>query len=347
METKFLAVANIFLVIVIVFVCITKFPQRNLPPPNLQEQALEEQMPMEDEPPIEQKPRITTAMPKKQLSYEAIQRQLDKWHTQAPDQTEIGQVGQTSEGTEIRYLRIGKKSGPKILIFAAIHGNEKLGAMVAMGCIGTMLKEYLVVPEVTNLLQTRDIYFIPVANPDGYISNVREAEGEDPNRCWLTADFNDRKSVSSVELLKSLHRNIHFNAVLSCHDYGRVYMYPWGCTSRPTDNEKEYLHLMREMSNHSHYKYERIYGNAMGRKHYGYESDWFYKFGSLALVVEIGDTFEARSDSIKEQFELNYPSFLVFIREAPLIRSGACTSFLDLDQWDSNYSPGRSDTNTP
>jgi hypothetical protein len=276
-------------------------------------------IPVEPVKPPEQKPQITTIIPQGTLSYDQIVAQLKKWNQEAPEITEYGVYGKTQNGTDISYLRIGKKTGPKVLIMAAIHGNEKLCTMTAMGVMGKMLDNYMKDEEVTKLIRERDIYYVPVVSPEGYKNNSRHDMGKDPNRNFNGPNLEEKDSIASIKALKEFHLKEKFNAMMSNHNMGKIYFYGWGYTHKPTEQDAAYKEILGKMSKASGYNYKQILRDS-APPYYGYEIDWFHQHGAMAVVNEIGTRFEANQSEVNREVELNYKAFLIWIKEAPVIR---------------------------
>jgi len=269
--------------------------------------------------PVEVKPNITTEIPIGELSLDQINSTLDQWHKEAPAITEVGIVGVDHTNKPIKYIRIGKKNGPKVLIMAAIHGNEKLCAMTSLGVFNEILKNYMTDESVTALLQTRDIYYIPIICPEGYVKNSRHVLNLDPNRNFNGPNLKDKKSIPEIQALKDFYEIHQFKAVMSCHNFGRVVFYPWGYTTKKTPLESQYRTLLEKMKTTSGYGYVQLYRQSAPPYH-GYEVDYFFNKGALSIVNEIGRNFKAEKEEISTEVKNNYKSFLTFIEEAPLIR---------------------------
>ncbi len=60
---------------------------------------------------------------------------------------------------------------PKILFIGLIHSDEPMSMMQMMYFMWYLLENYNSDPDIRFLMNTREIYFIPVLNPDGYIYN--------------------------------------------------------------------------------------------------------------------------------------------------------------------------------
>lgn len=277
------------------------------------------EVPQEEIKKEEQKPNITVLDPTTAIAFEDIYKVLDQWHKEAPEITEVGIVGTSHENHPIKYIRIGKKTGPKVMIMATIHGNEKLCTMTALGCMNKLLKEYMVDESVTKLLRTRDIYYVPVVSPEGYINNSRHVLNLDPNRNWNGPNMADKSdSIPAVKAMKAFYDEHKFNAVMSCHNYGKVFFYPWGYTRKKTALDDDYRKVLGEMSAVCGYNYVQLTGRT-APPNWGYEIDYFHSKGAFAVVNEVGSRFEVYDEELKREIELNYKAFLVFIDKAPLV----------------------------
>jgi hypothetical protein len=268
---------------------------------------------------VETKPKLSFVVPTTDMSFEAIVKQLGQWNKEAPEITELVLVG-NSQTTAIPCLRIGKKTGPKVLITSAIHGDEHLCVMTTMGVIGSLLDGYMVDEETTKLLRERDIYYVPVVCPDSFMRRSRHDMGKDPNRNWTDRNCNDIPSIPSVAAMKKFFLEHKFKAAMSCHNYGKLYIYPWGFNLQPTDIEGDYRRILGKMARTSGHQPQRFDRHTSSPPYYGYEADWYHKNGAFAFVNEIGHNKEVRPGELAQAIKENLPSFKVFIDEAPMVR---------------------------
>ncbi len=266
------------------------------------------------------KPKITTRIPAYK-PYEGIIAQINEWKAQAQGLTEVGIYGKTSRGKDLYYLRVTNlldtKPKPKVMITACIHGNEPLATSTVMGYIGTMLATYGEDPEVTELINTRDIYFVPVVSPDSY-PNSRYVDGVDPNRNFPYPGKNIQ-SVPPIKALQDFFLKIKPNAVISGHTFGRVYLVPYGDTVQLCPNNADFDRIVGQMQTMSKYRKQRCC-EMYGRPIFGAEVDWYYRNGAFAIVTEFGT--HQRIPSItdtQEEFTRTYKGTLYFIKEAPLV----------------------------
>ena len=248
--------------------------------------------------------------------------QLVKWNKEAPKITEIGTYGKTSRGKDLYYMRLtnfNKENKKVVLITAYIHGNEPLCSSTVMNYIGTILDQYGDDAQVTELVDTRDIYFIPVVSPDSY-PNQRHVDGVDPNRNFPNAIEPNKDSVPPIKALQQFFLKIRPDAVISGHTSGRLLLTPWGEKTQLCPHSSDYDRVIGEMSKMSGYRMMRacqIYGTPI----YGGEVDWYYKNGAFAIVMEFGthQQIPSRSD-IDKEFEMTFKSVLFFIKKAPEVQ---------------------------
>jgi hypothetical protein len=103
---------------------------------------------------------------------------------------------------------------PEILYTSLHHAREPMGLMSLIYFVEHLLENYNTDPEVTYLVDNREMYFIPFVNPDGYRINEEHYFEEGKFGYWRknTRDNNGN------------HRFDHFDGV----DLNRNYGYMWG-----------------------------------------------------------------------------------------------------------------------
>ncbi|MGH8014935.1 MAG: M14 family zinc carboxypeptidase [Candidatus Zixiibacteriota bacterium] len=85
-------------------------------------------------------------------------------------------IGQSIDGNEIWAMKISDnpeidEDEPEILYASLIHAREPASAASVLHFMEHMLSNYGGDSEVTYLVDNRELYFIPVQNPDGYLWN--------------------------------------------------------------------------------------------------------------------------------------------------------------------------------
>lgn len=275
-----------------------------------------------EKPKTPQIPNISVKIPA-YLDYPNIVQQCKKWNEEAPDLTEIGTYGKTKRGQDLYYIRIynklNDKSKPKVLITGCIHGNEPWATGTVMGYIGSLLDAYGKDKEITDLIESRDIYFIPVVSPDSY-PHSRHVDGVDPNRDFPGPTRPNHQSTTSIAALQNFFLKIKPNAAISGHTFGRVYLIPYGDTNSRTANEADYQRIIGKMGEMSRYGIKHccdIYGRPIS----GSEIDWYYRNGAFSIVIEYGTHQEKPSqEEINSEFQRTFKSVLLFIKEGAVVR---------------------------
>jgi len=90
--------------------------------------------------------------------------------------TEKDSIGSTHEGRPIWMVKISDNPNndedePQVLYNAMHHAREPGSMMTVMYFIYYLLENYETDPEVTYLVDNRELYFVPIVNPDGYEFN--------------------------------------------------------------------------------------------------------------------------------------------------------------------------------
>lgn len=98
---------------------------------------------------------------------------LQKLHKAWPEITELRSLGKSEEGRDIWELTINNpKTGPDtekpgIYVDGTIHGNEIQATEVALYTAWYLLYNYDSIPKITELVDHRAFYVVPVVNVDG------------------------------------------------------------------------------------------------------------------------------------------------------------------------------------
>jgi hypothetical protein len=264
---------------------------------------------------------ITTTIPS-YLDYNQMVSQLKKWEEEAPELVKVGIYGKSTKGTDLYYLRLcnerNEEKAPSVLVTGSTHGNETLSTATQMAYIGTMLDRYGDDDKITKVVNSRDLYFVPIISPDSY-PHSRYVDGVDPNRDYPTKRYPSKISVAPIKAIQDLFNDLNPRAVISGHTFGRVFLYPWGDSRQVTSNDTEYKRILREMSRLSRYGIKQAC-YVYGRPIYGTEMDWYYRNGAVGMVIEYGIHQRKPTNSeIKTEFDKTFEAVLYFMDEAPKV----------------------------
>jgi len=119
------------------------------------------------------------------LTYNELLATLDSMHAHYPQlisQRQAFDTINTVEGRSVYWVRISnnpsvEQNKPKVLYTALTHAREPASMQQVVFYMYYLLENYNQHPDITNLINNFELYFIPCVNPDGYIYN----ETTDPN----------------------------------------------------------------------------------------------------------------------------------------------------------------------
>ncbi len=129
---------------------------------------------------------------------------------------------------------------PEVLLVGVQHGDEIVSLEVCLETARLLLESYGTDPWLTELVDRREIYMLPLANPWGFNHGVRSSPGnegfEDMNRdqvydrCTDFCGSQDEESLSTVggRAIHELARRHLFRVMLDYHGGIEIIIFPWG-----------------------------------------------------------------------------------------------------------------------
>lgn len=255
-------------------------------------------------------PNITELKPEYR-DYLKLVDLLKTWEQEASDFVEVGTYGKTTKEIDQYYVKItnkkiqGKK--PSCVITGCIHGNEPISTCTEVWWMTHLLSNYGD-PKVKEILDTREIYFIPVLSPDTY-PHSRHVDGVDPNRNFPSSG--EKESVPPIENFKNFFKEKKFDAFITGHSYGRIFLF---AQDKDPDRKSAYDRIKKEMGKISSYK-----ASNLGGPNTTLDGDWGNRQGAFSLLVEFGTHQRIPSlEDIQTDFDATYKSILYFLKEAPI-----------------------------
>ncbi|MEO0126086.1 MAG: M14 family zinc carboxypeptidase, partial [candidate division WOR-3 bacterium] len=165
-----------------------------------------------------------------------------------PNLVRLDTIGRSVQNRVLLAMKITDNAGvdehePRILWDATTHGNENIGTEVCLYLVRHLLLNYGVDPLITNLVNTREIWIIPIVNPDGMVARSRgNANGVDLNRdygyLWDTG-WGSPAPFSQPEILaiRNFTQRAPFVIYTTYHSGTEAAMWPWGySTNAPYDS---------------------------------------------------------------------------------------------------------------
>jgi hypothetical protein len=275
-------------------------------------------------------------------NYSQITGFLDSIHTNYPAITKKVSIGQSVQGRELWAFLVtdnpnSDENEAEVRLAANIHGNETVGRELCLAMIDSLTKAYGFVPAITDLVNSREIWFMPALNPDGFELNQREnANFVDLNRNYPVPDGSigeDGTYVNEMETQAFIDFWSGKRAVLSLNYHGGALVanYPWDYTAIRCPDDL----LAKEVS----LGYSRLnppmYASASFDSGVTNGWDWYYVYGSLQdwsyhatscldVTMEIGTKWPAAS-TLPSYWSDNRGGMLFFISQAGLGIQGLVT----------------------
>ena len=295
-------------------------------------------------------------------TYEEAVSELDKLHNLYPNI--IGQkfsIGTTYEGRNIWAIEATHFDGnedarPAVLYEACIHAREPGGVSTLFGFLWYLVRNYGKDPDVTEVLNSRRLYFIPVVNPDGYVYNEssdgywrknkrdndndgifeESDDGVDLNRNfsyqWGYDDTGSSPDPSSAtyrgpapfsepesESIRDFTDSIQPKVAIDYHTYSNLLMFPWGYDNIEAEDDATLRAFARRLTASNGYAIGRP-GELLYNAN-GVTMDWWYSDSShpkiLAYTAEVGEDFwQPDTSIILEQINENIPLNMLLAKMA-------------------------------
>ena len=140
-------------------------------------------------------------------TFKEVVAQLDSMRRKYPNLISAkDSIGKTNEGRAIWAVKISdnpdiKENEPEIFYNALTHAREQQGMMAVLYFMFHLLENYGTDPEVTYLVNNRELYFLPVVNPDGYVYN--EKISPKGGGMWRLNRRNNGNGIFGVDLNKN------------------------------------------------------------------------------------------------------------------------------------------------
>jgi hypothetical protein len=219
---------------------------------------------------------------------------LDELHALYPEVVSAKwSLGNSHLGNPIWCVRVSdnpetnETGEPEILFDALHHAREVMASETASMLVEYFGANYGVDPEITWLLDNREIYIVPIVNPDGFIYNETTnptgggmwrknrrnngdgSYGVDPNRNYpfqwvgpgsstIPSDDTYRGpsagSEPEVQAMMSLVNSHNFITSQSFHTYSNLTLYPWGYTASNSPDEAVFQHMAAIMTQYNGYE---------------------------------------------------------------------------------------------
>lgn len=269
-------------------------------------------------------------------SFSDIRSELLQVDATYPDIADVWDIGDSWEKTQnisdrdILAVKISDnvlidEDEPEVLIMALHHAREWTTSEIAMEAIALLTSEYGNDTRVSWLVDNREVWIVPVVNPDGlefsqtsdstWRKNRRDngdtTYGVDLNRNYNGSANNDSAgawggegsshdtfsdvycglapfSEPETQAIRELVLQRNFTMCLDFHSYGDLVMWPWGYTTNVTPDNSALVSLGTQLAALNGYTADQSVGLYPTT---GDSLDWMYGFDNIfAILFEVGDT---------------------------------------------------------
>ncbi len=308
---------------------------------------------------------ISIRVDKPMREIEVLDANLGQYHTYAeteamlaslastyPAITQLSVLGLSIQGRNISALKISDnvtvdEDEPEVLYMGNHHARELISVEIPLLFAEYLLQNYGTNSTVTNYVNTREIYIVPMVNPDGHFyvqqnhtgssgnwwrknrrNNLNGTFGVDLNRNygyeWGYDDVGSSPSTSNVtyrgpapfsepetQIIRNFVNAHEFVSWFSYHSYGNLLLYGWGYIPANTPDHAAIAALADTLVIDN----GLLAGNPASGAIYitnGASDDWGYgeqvtKPKIFAYTPEIGTTFDPPESAIAPTFALLLP----------------------------------------
>ena len=266
-------------------------------------------------------------------TYDEVVSELDSMHQNHPQIASAKQsIGKSIENRDLWMLKISDQADqdedePEVLYTALHHAREPAGMMAVMYFMDYLLERYGSDPEVTYLVDHREMFFVPVVNPDGYVYNQQQEPNgggqwrknrRDNGNGWYGVDLNRNYgykwgyddygsspypfsdtyrgsgpfSEPETQAIRDFVQSRHLVLAINYHTYSDLLIYPWGYVDALTPDSllyKLYATVLTEVNRYNFGTGEETVNYSVN----GDSDDWLYgeqqtKAKVLAVTPEVG-----------------------------------------------------------
>ncbi|MBF0546467.1 MAG: zinc carboxypeptidase [Candidatus Riflebacteria bacterium] len=283
------------------------------------------------------------------FTYDTMTAKLQEWAKTYSNFATLSSIGKSWEGRDIWALKLtgntqSEAKKPSVLIMGAHHSREWISFEVPMEACKRLVEGYGKDANLTRLVNERNIWFVPMVNPDGVTYSQTKSQywrknrrkndsstyGVDLNRNYgyqwggkgASADpSNDTYrgptafSEPESQAIKALAEKEHFQASISFHSYSELVLYPFGYdynVSNP-DNAtfKKFAGELAAFNKYTPENSSDLYAAS------GDSDDWLYgQMKDLAFTFELATTFIPPANQISQICDLNVPAVFYLIDKA-------------------------------
>ncbi len=240
--------------------------------------------------------------------------------------------GKSVNGIEMAALKISdnvavNENEPECIFDGGIHGDEFVGTDLIMKFAAALLAGYGTDTKMTDLINSREIWFFCMVNPDGRAKSRENANTIDLNRDYGYMTTNGFSQPETRAVRDCLLEN-HFAIQITYHSGIEYLLYPWCYTPTATPDNATFSLLANLYSTTSAYYVASK--NVQSNADYattGETVDYSYGvLGTAALTSEL--TVDKGLTISTKHYNANHPAMLKMIEYAGYGLQGTVTDIV-------------------
>jgi len=260
--------------------------------------------------------------------YYTMTSELQQIANDYPNITVLYDLGQSVQGRSIWGLKITdnptiEENEPEVRICGAHHGNEYMSLELPLLLAWHLVGNYSVDTYITDLIDNREIWIIPLVNPDGRQAGTRyNANGVDLNRdygyIWESQGGSSAPfSQPETKVFRQHALENNFVLSLSFHTSGDIVNYLWNHKGAPIADHDVVVFLSNMYGSYNGYWVVEGY-------------DWYRITGdtndfSYGCRGDMDWTIEVQNSNIPEAWNLNRDGMMDIIEYSNMGLRGIVT----------------------
>ncbi len=277
-------------------------------------------------------------------TYTAYESLMTQFQTNYPALCKVSTVTTLTSGRKIMVAKISDnvatdESEPEFLYSSSIHGDETTGYILMLHLIDYLLTNYGTNTEITNLVNSLEIYICPLANPDGTYhggsTSVSGAWRYNANGIDLNRNYPDPQSGQHPDgnawqpetiAFMDFATARHFTAGANFHGGAEVVNYPWDTWATLSADDNWWQYISREYADtvhvHAPFGYMTFMENGVTNGFAWYEVDggrqdyMNYFRNCREVTIEISNTKLLPAAELENHWNYNYRSLILLLKEA-------------------------------
>ena len=261
-------------------------------------------------------------------NYAQMTQELQDISNNYPEIAQLYDLGHSVQGRVIWGLKITdnptvEENEPEVRICGCHHGNEIMSVELPLLMAWYLVQNYSINPNIEELIDNREIWIIPMVNPDGREMGTRyNAHGVDLNRDYgyMWGGEGSSPGPFSQPETQAIRNNAlenNFVLSLSYHTTEAIVNYIWNYKGQPVADHDVVVQLSQQYGSHNGYWVVEGY-------------DWYQTRGdtndfSYGCRGDIDWTVETQNSNIPQTWNLHRDAMLEIIEAANMGLSGVVT----------------------